>query len=587
MRETEGTAETRTGKGGLDGDAGGQSFDMSRWDTMRAGGASMVGLAVGGAGTSGATGISWEHESVDTNWNLFEDDGPIADFAHWAAELTLADVPNDVIEKTEWQIGNQIAAAVAGRKHGSPDVPTDGDAATIVGGETGSVPDALFANATYGMRNDYDSYKFMGHPCHGTVFPALALAEERGLTAAEYVENVIVANELSGRLSGSLVIGPNNGQLVASIHAVAAAVIAARIDGDREAIDNAFRLALYSPVNPNWAGLFHGHGKDFTAAMPATTGIRLGEMAAVGARGASRALESFHDTETFIPFPEFLDGWGESWTTRSLGYKPAPADAYGISAIEAYQQVMDEEGLDIEDVEQITVEGPILLRVLDNLAKEWTPSDRLEPIAVNYNIKNALGVHAVEGELSTEVLAQDNLDAIEDDVREVAEMIEVEHDWGHTVDMIDGIGKGMDVTPLLEDRGLKQVLMSLGDIWDAYGPIDTGSEAKNLLESPEAIELLEAGGQLGWSEFDMAAADFDEVDLSFGATVRVYTDTGGWFWGETSYERSLPDHAGASARDDAEKRAVVAEKFERHLGPHFDVVDGLHQRDLEELTAIL
>ncbi|MDY7081771.1 MAG: hypothetical protein SXQ77_05040, partial [Halobacteria archaeon] len=76
----------------------------------------------------------------------------------------------------------------------------------------------------------------------------------------------------------------------------AAAITARSTSGDgevgtAEAIDNAVRMSLYSPNTPLPAGLLDGDAKTFTASVPATAGIRLGEMAVRGAEGASRGSE--------------------------------------------------------------------------------------------------------------------------------------------------------------------------------------------------------------------------------------------------------------------------------------------------------
>lgn len=56
---------------------------------------------------------------------------------------------------------------------------------------------------------------------------------------------------------------------------------------------------------------------------------------------------------------------------------------------------------------------------------------------------------------------------------------------------------------------------------------------------------------------------------------------------ETSYSRSWDDHEGASSRPESNKWKVVREKFEKRYGDNFDVIEGLHNRDLYELTNLL
>lgn len=560
----------------------GDGTRLNRRDTMRLGAASLVGFTMSGI-ASGADRRDFAQPSTAGTGGTDR----IREFAEWAADLDISDVPDDVIEKTEWQIGNVLAAAHAGRANQDPGVPTNGSGSTVIGGGEANEYDAVFANTTYGIRNDYGSYQFAGHSVYGSVFPALAISEARGLDADQFVENVIVANELSGRLGGSVLVGPNNGQLVIFIHAAAAAAIAARTAGDVDAIDNAVRLALYSPNNPLPAGLLDGDAKWFTASIPATNGVRLGDMAAKGARGASRALEDLHDKEAFLPFPEIVEGFGDAWVTRSLCYKGAPGAAYVLSPLEAFDQIIEEEGVDIADIERVDVDVPILASATEGLSEEFAPADRLEAINVNYSARNTLALRAVDGEVTPGNLTQANLDAKEDDILAFAEKVEIEHDWSETVHTIDALSSGIDFTPLIFDRGLIDSVKAVGEMDEAYEPVDSTSAALDLLSSKEADDLLFAAGQLGWKDFDMAKADFDNVDFSFGCSVTVVTEESGWFSSGTSYERSLDTHAGASSRPDAEKRAVVKEKFESQFGDNFDMVEGLHSGDLSELTNLL
>lgn len=576
----------------------GEDGCVSRRTTMRLGAASLVGLALNGVATASERGdptasergvATTSERGLSHPRDGTDGTGPdrIHEFARWSADLDISDVPSDVVEKTELQIGNVLAAAQAGRKTQNVDVPTNGSAASIVGGDAATEYDAVFANTTYGIRNDYGSYQFAGHSVYGSVFPALAVSESRGLGADEFVENVVIANELSGRLGGSVLVGPNNGQLVVFIHTAAAAAIAARAGGDAAAIDNAVRLALYSPKNPLAAGLLDGDAKWFNAAMPAENGLRLGDMAVRGAVGASRALSNLHDKEAFLPFPELVEAWGDSWVTRSMCYKPTPGAAYVLSPLETFDQILVEEGVAIEDIESVEVRVPILASATEGLSEAFAPDDRLESVTVNYSLRNTLAMRAVEGGVEPELLQQDNLDAREDQIRAFADLVTVEHEWEETVHTIDALSSGIDFTPLIYDRGLVTSVKAVGEMDEAYEPVNSTEAALELLASTEADELLTALGQLGWDEFDMARADFDEVDFSFGCTVEVVTEEGGWWSSGTSYERSQGTHSGASARPESEKRAVVREKFESQFGDNFDVIEGLHAGDLDELTNLL
>jgi Uncharacterized protein involved in propionate catabolism len=181
-------------------------------------------------------------------------------FAAWAAAFDIADAPGDVVHRA----GLQVASAFAGARAGTAvdwfdatataagpgaDTGTSG-AASVVGGGCADVYTATFANAAASTVHDYDDYLFMGHTGHSAVFASLAACERAGTDGAALLENVVVANELAGRLGAAVAVGPHNGQMWAFIHQTAAAAVAANIEGDADTIREAVGLALYNPDYP-------------------------------------------------------------------------------------------------------------------------------------------------------------------------------------------------------------------------------------------------------------------------------------------------------------------------------------------------
>ena len=208
-------------------------------------------------------------------------------FAAWAADLTLDDVPEDVRHRARLQVASAFAGARAGQTAEWLDADTTGTA-SVVGGETADPYTAAYTNAAASTVHDYDDYLFMGHTGHSAVFASLAACERAGLDGRAFVESVIVANELEGRLGAAVAVGPHNGQMWAIIHQAGAAAVAARAGGaaavtagagdataaaaragatetrargDADDIAEAVRLALYNPDFPLEAGFIDGESK--------------------------------------------------------------------------------------------------------------------------------------------------------------------------------------------------------------------------------------------------------------------------------------------------------------------------------------
>ncbi|MDY7081769.1 MAG: hypothetical protein SXQ77_05030, partial [Halobacteria archaeon] len=88
---------------------------LTRRGSMKLLGSTVFGLALSTATTGEARGFF--HDKGDSSGSNTNGDR-IHDFAHWAANLDLNDVPDDVVEKTELQIGNVLAAASSGSGDG-------------------------------------------------------------------------------------------------------------------------------------------------------------------------------------------------------------------------------------------------------------------------------------------------------------------------------------------------------------------------------------------------------------------------------------------------------------------------------------
>lgn len=504
-------------------------------------------------------------------------------FATWADEFDIADAPDDVVQRATLQIASVLAAAHAGTtEEWVTDLASDANGdATAIGGQSVDPYTAAFTNASASIIHDYDDYLFMGHTGHSSVCASLAACERKGLDGAALVENVIIANELEGRLGGAVAVGPHNGQMWAFIHQAGAAAVAANAasSGGATEIRNAVGMALYNPDFPYDAGFIDSDAKTFTAASPTAAGLRVGDAALVGASAAEEALPNFLHSYAYLPMPEVFDGWGESWVTRSTCYKPRPGCAYVQSPLECLETVVDQ-GVDPDDIDHITVKAPILSFGMEGLSRPYRQTHLL-PVNVNFSVQYTLALYLQAGAVTPELLDESYLAEHRQALDVRAGSIDVEHDWGLTADVLEGLGQGVDYSPLLGDRGLIESLRGFKRLGDAHDSVDTVGEAKQLLTSGKIPRVLNAlRSPRGWDEFDMANARFDELEFAFGAVLAVEAG------GETHHV-STTEHAGSCGRPLEAVTETVQAKFERETGADFDIVRDAHERELDELTGLM
>ena len=342
------------------------------------------------------------------------------DLGRWAAGLSLASVPERVLERARLQTTATLAAARAGERAAAP------FAAAAPGGPPGEV----YVGAAASIAHDWDDYLFMGHTGHSSVWTGRAFAPEdpeRALLAQ------IAGNEVAGRLGAALFLGPHNGQFWSSIHcggAAAAAGVALGFDAERLA--HAIAIALYQPPYGLWPGFMGPATKLLTAAEPAAQGARAAQLAAEGVEGPLDVIEDRRGLLTHFAFvrrPGMLGGLGRVWLTDTLAFKPYPGCAYLQAAVEAALRAE----LTPSDVASIEVEAGVLTVAMEELAAAG-----LSAVAVNFSAARSVAIALIAGALTHEQLDRAWLSEHRSEVEALAARVRVRHDWELTVDTLRG-----------------------------------------------------------------------------------------------------------------------------------------------------
>src|SRR4051812_17232546 len=304
----------------------------------------------------------------------------------WAAGLSLAAIPERVLERAQLQTDAVLAAGRAGEMAAAP----------FAAASPGGAPGEVYTGAAASIAHDWDDYLFMGHTGHSSVWTGRAFAPEdpeRALLAQ------IAGNEVAGRLGAALFLGPHNGQFWSSIHcggAAAAAGVALGFDAERLA--HAIAISLYQPPYGLWPGFMGPATKLLTAAEPAAQGARAAMLAAEGVRGPLDVIENPRGLLTHLAFvrrPRMLGGLGRTWLTDTLAFKPLPGCAYLQAAVEAALRAE----LAPADIAGIEVEAGLLTVAMEELA----PRD-LSPAGVNFSAARSVAIALIAGSLTHEQL---------------------------------------------------------------------------------------------------------------------------------------------------------------------------------------
>ncbi|MFL5869292.1 MAG: MmgE/PrpD family protein [Thermoleophilaceae bacterium] len=454
------------------------------------------------------------------------------ELGRWAAGLSLASIPERVLERARLQTTAILAAARAGEQAAAP------FAAAAPGGAAGEV----YAGAAASIAHDWDDYLFMGHTGHSSVWTGRAFAPEdpeRALLAQ------IAGNEVAGRLGAALFLGPHNGQFWASIHcggAAAAAGVALGFDAERLA--HAVAIALYQPPYGLWPGFMGPATKLLTAAEPAAQGARAAQLAAEGVEGPLDVIENPRGLLTnfaFVRRPGMLGGLGSVWLTDTLAFKPLPGCAYLQAAVEAALRAE----VDPPDVAAIDVEAGVLTAAMEELA----PADATTPAGVNFSAARSVAIALIAGALTHEQLDPAWLSDRRAEVEEVAARICVRHDWELTLETVRGTAEAgvstADVRPgawlrvlrRMRELGMPEVI-DRKELRELLGRRDLRGELWRLARTP--------GGGLG--SLDTAA-----MRMSFPCRLRIRLRSGRTL----ELEGAQP---GSCGRPLDEQRQVVEEK---------------------------
>ncbi len=496
----------------------------------------------------------------------------LEDIARWVAGLSCDDIPERVREVARNQLVSVLGAmhAGAGCAGGRAVIETarylgaEGPCSSYPGGERRALDQALLQNCGLSMALDYDDYLFLAHTGHSAVCVPMAVGEMVGADTDTVLAAQVAANEIAGRLGGSVVLGPHNGQMWAHVHLLGAAAAASKVLGlDEEQTANALGIAMTEPVYALFPGFMGPQSKLLIAATPAITGTTAAFLASNGMTGSRRIIEDpqgFWAHFSFVPLPFMMTGLGRSWVTDTIAFKLYPGCAYIDTAMDALFDIRDtikrdswpdvDAGvLDPKRVKRVRVEASLLTTAMDAMSHGYMDPAKLSPTNINFSLSVSIAIGLLAGELTGAELTEEFLDGNREEILILASRVELTHSAPLTVRFLRAIDDAIDLGAALSQLDLKL----LSGARHRLGEHLSGVAAMGRREALEAWKslsptdraylrgLFSLRGLLGKAPaYDLGSASFEELQMPFGARVTVELDDGSVHESEKLIPRGAP-----------------------------------------------
>lgn len=256
-----------------------------------------------------------------------------------------------------------------------------GRGATLLGQGDAPLLAAIYANARLANALDFDeTFPVGAHFGVGAVAAAMAMAQDRNVSGADFLNGVICGYELGARVASY--IGPmvevRDGKVAgfAKVWGVAAPVVAAAagaaakiagLDADRfrQALGHALANAPL-PAGALWSGAVDLPNSKYCdagwCAMAGAFGVLAVE---AGSTSFDNVLDGPHGLARMCGVESFDEALltrdlGERWLLEDVTYKLWPTCRFTHHALSSLARILTDEGITADEITQITIEtGPL------------------------------------------------------------------------------------------------------------------------------------------------------------------------------------------------------------------------------------
>jgi 2-methylcitrate dehydratase PrpD len=285
------------------------------------------------------------------------------ELGRFAAGLTLADIPDDVVERLRCNLLHDLACALAAHSEGAGvwDLVRDygpPEATVLCDGARVDAEHAAFANATLMHTRAQDDTHFAAktHVGSAVIPAALALAERDGATGADFLVALAAGCEVACAVGERLAAAATDRGFRATpiFGPLGAAAAGARLRGlDASATADAIAIASSFAAGLNQMWIDGSSEYRFELGMAARNGVVASALAAGGFKGATRWYEGDAGfARAFAGGDDPPGDWelGTRWRALDVTYKPYPVCAITQSPVDLAIGLTREHDVDPDDV---------------------------------------------------------------------------------------------------------------------------------------------------------------------------------------------------------------------------------------------
>ncbi len=351
--------------------------------------------------------------------------------ARWAAGMTFADLPDDIIAATKLRVMDVIGLALAGAEtefgrsvhNAALALSTPGPCRILGFPDRVGVSTAAFAIGAFSQALEFDDThnESIVHMSSPAVAAALALSEFTAVSGRELIAAIAIGNEISCRV-GSVSSGELHKRgfhptgLFATFGAAYLAGKLLRLDADAMARAAGIAGSFASGLLECWVD--GTQTKFLHPGWSAQSGITAALLARSGVTGPAQVFEGrwglfashVQDLSAHRDFARISAGLGQHWESRNSSFKPFPAAHVIHPYISAVLRLKAKHGIQPEDVERMEcpVTAFIVGIVCEPTEEKFAPaSDSHGRVSLQYSLAEAL-YHGALGKTAYSVESRKN-----------------------------------------------------------------------------------------------------------------------------------------------------------------------------------
>lgn len=440
--------------------------------------------------------------------------------AEFITKTAYEDIPMDAIDRAKVAIRDYLGVGLYGSKHpigdrihGYVEATAPGDAATLLGGGSASLPGAALANGTDGHAIDYDDTfeSIVVHPTSPVFSAALAAAEGANASGKRVLEGYVLGVETAYRIGHSTYPThyENGWHGTGTVGVFGAAAAGASIRGlSQSQTEHAFGISASSSsalkknfgsmTKPLHAG--HAAAMGLRSVLLSERGFTADSAVLEGAIGYGAAMTS---DGAYDP-SAITDGLEKRWAVDDIGFKPYPSGVITHAAMDAFRDLVQEHELGPDGIESVTV-------TLDEAASEMliheNPSNALQAkFSIEFCLAAVLragdpDIRAFSDDYVTDSMTREAMALVERDFEpnlfdgsfaNYGARITVETVTGETHVAEERYAPGTPTNPVSEER-LREKFFACATPVVGQASAETVANAIERLETEGALNKLLAG----------------------------------------------------------------------------------------------